>query len=594
VATLRLLPLAARGADWLAVRGRRLTASLASWQLSRMPARQGGAALLLTLAVATGTLALAQHASWLRSASDQAAFATGGDVQVDSSVPLAPGAAGDVTAAAGVTSAMAVSDNQTSAGEVIGIGTAQAARVVRLRADQSPLPATRLFSTVTPATAGPGAVLTAAKPGATAGAIRFTAVLGPAAPAPAAGLAAQLGPVAVTLTVLDRTGSAYQVPAGTLAADGRPHLLTASLGGDKAAYPLRVAAITAAFLVPLQAGPAATLTLGGLPLAGWIQQASAPVPVDLPPNGVALPSDGQTAITAQAAAFTFAPGHAPEVQVSQAGGQTQVPAQLLLLPRSAAVPSIPAIATKAFMDANNLTPGSVVAASLGGAQVPLRIAAVVASFPTVTGANGALVTDLGSLQEYLAQRSLFPLAVSQWWLATEGARIPAGLSAALPAGTVVTGATTLAAATAGDSLSAAPQEALLAMAAAAALLAVTGFWVSIAADVRRRRGETALLAALGVTRLGAAAQLCLEKLLLSVPSAALGVLLGALVAELLVPAVTLNAAAQLPTPPALTVDDLPKAIGLALVVAVLPAVAAAFAAARRPDPAAELRAAEEA
>ncbi len=64
VVTLRLLPVAARAGDRLAARGRRLTASLASWQLSRQPLRQGGAALLLVLAVATGTLALAQHASW--------------------------------------------------------------------------------------------------------------------------------------------------------------------------------------------------------------------------------------------------------------------------------------------------------------------------------------------------------------------------------------------------------------------------------------------------------------------------------------------------------------------------------------------------
>jgi ABC-type antimicrobial peptide transport system permease subunit len=151
-----------------------------------------------------------------------------------------------------------------------------------------------------------------------------------------------------------------------------------------------------------------------------------------------------------------------------------------------------------------------------------------------------------------------------------------------------------AAATVGDTLSAAPQQAVLAMAAAAALLAVTGFWVSIAADVRRRRGETALLAALGVTRRAAAVQLCLEKLLLSLPSAAIGVLLGTVVARLLVPAVTLSPAAQLPTPPAVTVTELPQAIAFAVAVAVLPAVAAALAAARRPDPAAELRTAEEA
>ena len=83
VVVLRLLPLAAMVADWLAARGRGLLAALASWQFSRMPVRQGSAALLLVMAVAAGTLALAQHQSWTRSASDQANFAAGADVQVD-------------------------------------------------------------------------------------------------------------------------------------------------------------------------------------------------------------------------------------------------------------------------------------------------------------------------------------------------------------------------------------------------------------------------------------------------------------------------------------------------------------------------------
>jgi len=244
------------------------------------------------------------------------------------------------------------------------------------------------------------------------------------------------------------------------------------------------------------------------------------------------------------------------------------------------------------MNTNSLTVGSVVPTSLGGAQVPLRVVAEVASFPTVTAPGGALITDLGSLQENLARQSLPPLPVGPWWLATTGGGVPASLTARVPAGSGIASAAALATAAAGDTLSAAPQQALLAMAAAAALLAATGFWVSIAADVRRRRGETALLAALGVTRRGAAAQLCLEKLLLSLPAAALGVLLGTLVAWLLVPAVTLTPAAQQPTPPAVTVADLPQVIAFALAVAVLPAVAAALIIVRRPDPAAELRAAE--
>ncbi|HEV3290549.1 MAG TPA: FtsX-like permease family protein, partial [Streptosporangiaceae bacterium] len=67
VLALRLLPIGGKAGDRLAARGRWLTAPLASWQISRQPIRQGGAALLIVLAVATGTLALAQRQSWTRS-----------------------------------------------------------------------------------------------------------------------------------------------------------------------------------------------------------------------------------------------------------------------------------------------------------------------------------------------------------------------------------------------------------------------------------------------------------------------------------------------------------------------------------------------
>jgi hypothetical protein len=331
-------------------------------------------------------------------------------------------------------------------------------------------------------------------------------------------------------------------------------------------------------------------------LVGWTQQASTPNPINFSPRGVAEPSDGETHITAQAATFTFGAGYAPAVAtgVAGVGPIQQVAAQLLLLPHEPRVVSIPAIATRAFMNANSQQIGSVVPESVDGATVPLRIVAEVASFPTVTTPGGALITDLGSLQAYLARQTLPPLPVTQWWLTTAGGRVPPALTASVPAGTGITSAAGLTTANTGDPLSAAPQLALLAMAAAASLLAIMGFWVSIAADVRERRAGAALLAALGVTRRGAAVSLCLEKLLLSLPSAALGVLLGTLVARLLVPAVTLSPTARQPTPPALVLYDLPQAIALALVVAIVPVVIAALAATRRPDPAADLRAAEEA
>jgi len=604
VAALRLLPLAARTTDRLAARGKGLVASLAGWQFSRMPIRQGSAALLLIMAVAAGTLALAQHESWTRSASDQAIFATGGDVQVNLPAQLEPGGVGAVTDARGVTHSLAVAaDIQASPGEMIAVDSAQAPQVARLRGDESRLPAVSLFRAITPSGGLPGAVLPAPQPGARAGTIRLTAALGQHPPVSTRGsraLAVQLGPVTVTLTILDATGSAYQVAAGTLVADGLPHLLVASLGGDQARYPLRVAAITATYLMPLRAAPSLTLTVSGLPLAGWTGDASSPaLDVFQASQGLPLPTTppGRVSahITSRAATFTFSSGYGQETTGGAAPpSTTAIPAQLALLPAAARVTTIPAIATEAFMETNAAVIGSVVPVSVEGEEVSLRIVAEVTSFPTVTAPGGALITDLGSVQEYLARQSAPPLPVTRWWLATANGSVPPALTASVPAGTDITSAAGLATAVTSDPLSAAPQLALLAMAAAAALLAITGFWVSIAADVRQRRTEAALLAALGVTRRGAALQLCLEKLLLSLPASALGVLLGLFVARLIVPAVTLTPTAQQPTPPAVTQYDLPQVIALALAVAVLPAVVAVLAATRRPDAAAELRAAESA
>jgi hypothetical protein len=605
VIMLRLLPLAARTTDRLAARGKGLVTSLAGWQFSRMPVRQGGAALLLIMAVAVGTLGLAQHESWTRSASDQAVFATGGDVQVNLTVPLSPGDVGGVTGARGVTHSLAVAaDIQASPGEVLAVDSVQAPSVARLRGDESRLPPASLFHDIAPASGLPGAILPAPQPGAPTGTIRLTATLGLQPPASAAdnrALAAQLGPVNVTLTILDATGSAYQVATGPLVADGLPHQLVASLGGKQARYPLRVAAITARYLMPLPFASPLTLTVSGLPLAGWTGEASSPSLDDIlsneavpPPS--APPGPVSAHVTNGAATFSFSSGFGEDTTGSLPATPSivPIPAQLTLLPRAARVAAIPAIATAAFLDTNSVVIGSVVPVSIEGEQVPLRIVASVTSFPTVTTPDGALIADLGNIQEYLARQSASPLPVTQWWLATADGGVPPALTASVPAGAEITSAAGLATAVTSDPLSAAPQLALLAMAAAAAFLAITGFWVSIAADVRQRRTEAALLAALGVTRRGAALQLCLEKLLLSLPSCALGVLLGVLVARLIVPAVTLTPTAQQPVPPAVTQYDLPQAMVLALAVAVLPAVVAVLVATRRPDPAADLRTAESA
>ncbi|HEY2504998.1 MAG TPA: ABC transporter permease [Streptosporangiaceae bacterium] len=606
VVLLRLLPAAARAGDRLAGRGRRLTGSLASWQVSRQPLRQGGAALLLVMAVATAALALAQHASWSRSASDQGAFTAGADARVDTPAPLAPGATGTIVRATGVQQAMAVSaEPDEMPSELLAIDGAQAAGTVQIRTDQTALPAARLFDRITPKTT-PGTPI----PG-RPDAIRLTAALAPSglpvqtggvlpiSTGQASAIARELRPVAVTVTVADSTGDMYQLDAGTLTADGRAHVLQASLGGGDASYPLRLVQIALAYQLPADQNAALTLTLTGPTLGGWQPSASS-VDLQVLQSGsfgletvgkAAQPSKGTWRANGDSARLAFDSGFG--LAASFGGSPESISGQVVLnAPAGSALAPLPAIATSAFADANDLGTGSVVQGTFNDLQVPLSIVAVVKSFPTVTGSNGALIVDLAAIQERLVSQGAAPLVVTEWWLATADHQIPATLSRALPPGSAVTGAAEATSALRGDPLTAAPQEALLALAAAAALLAITGFWVSIAASVRQRRGENALLAALGVSRRSAALQLCLEKLMVSLPAAVLGVILGTLVASLLVPAVTLSASATRPVPPPVTLFDLSQTLPLAAVVAFLPALTTALIMVRRPDPAAELRAAE--
>ncbi len=604
IAALRLLPAAGRAGDWLAARGRRLSAALASWQISRQPVRQGTAALLVVLAVATGTLVLAQRQSGIRSDQDQAAFTVGADVRVTSTGPLTAAQAGTISRLPGVRHAMPVTAFPAPAagGETLAIDARQAAAVALLRPDQSPLPADRLFARIVPAGPAPGIPL----PGEPAQ-IRLTARAGPAS--------LPLAPVIVTLTAEDADGDAYQLPAGTLPGDGRPHVLTARIPGGTAIYPIRLTAITASYTLPAaRATVPAVLTVdrlngepGTAPVPGsalktWQAAASSPemsgVRATFPgPSGPSALPVGGAASTGPATAsgprvVTFDPGYGQAASGIPGVPPLPVTGQVSLTAVAPVPAAVPAIATESFLTANSASVGSTVQAAVGGATISARIVAAVATFPTVGAGGDALIVDLATVQNILARETGTLAEPSQWWLATAGGQVPAGLAGSLPAAATVTSSAGLAAALRDDLVSAVPRDALLVVVLAAAVLAITGFCVSIAASVRLRRPENALLAALGVPAGAAARQLSLEKLMLSVPSALAGLALGAGLAELLVPAITLTTAATAPIPPVLVQFGWAQTAALAVAVAVIPVLVAALAMARRPDPAAALRTAE--
>ncbi|MFZ0190318.1 MAG: ABC transporter permease, partial [Streptosporangiaceae bacterium] len=599
-------PAGGKAGDRLAARGRGLTGALASWQISRQPIRQGGAALLIVLAVATGTLALSQRQSWTRSDHDQAAFSAGADVRVDTSQPLSAAQAAGVAQLPGVQDAMPVATfpQTVSNSQLLALNSSQAADVALLRADQSPVNPTTLFGKI--ARTGPPSG--AALPG-HAAQVQLTARIGPAS--------LGLAPVTVNVSVQDASNNVYQLDAGLLPADGKDHTLTVTLanqpggsgaGAGSALYPLRLTAVSLDYTLPARkahgpatftldsfsAGPGTTQVpgsaLGAWPAAG----SSTELAGARQTTGTAGPS-GLPAVTAKGASgrvlsVTLDPGYG-----LAASGSNAPPSQVggeLTLTGTPPVTALPGIATRRFLAAANASVGSVVQADVNGGVLSVRIVGQVTTFPTVTGSGGGLLVDLGRLQDVLASSSLSPAQPNQWWLATTGSAVPAGLAGDLPPGSDVTSQAGVAAGLLTDPLSTVPQQALLVVAIAAAVLAITGFCVSIAAGVRQRRAENALLAALGVPPRAAAGQLCLEKLMLSLPSAAAGLILGVVLAELLVPAITLTSSATTPVPPVIIQFGWAQILPLALAVAVLPVLAAALTVARRPDAAAALRAAE--
>jgi hypothetical protein len=594
---VRLLPVAARIADRAAARSRRLGVAMASWEISRRPVRQGASVLLVVLAVATSTLALAQHQSWRRSAQDQASFSVGADVRVDLPESVRPDQAESIVHSAGVLAAMPVAQlNATSGDQVLALGARQAPATVLLRSDLSPLGARQLWSRIEPA--GPDGL---AVPGRPAG-LEVTASLGRSA--------AELGPEQVTVIIEDAAGVSYELPAGSLPADGRSHHLVAILSPrGAAAYPVRLTGLTVSYTLPARRAPAAVLTVSGIAaaagpqgpvrapfasgraLGGWQPQMSA---IGLS-QALAAASFGRSPAGQQSVAswrqagragqaLTFDPGYG--TLANNAGPPTPIPGLVTLSVAPVSGP-VPGIATGAYLAANDVAVGQRLTVTLGNVLVPVRIVAEVAAFPTVSGPGGGLIVSLTTMQALLTGHAAGILPVSQWWLRTSSAAVPR-----MPAGAAVTSRQRTAAALVANPMSAVPQQALVAIAAAAVLLAALGFSVSVTASVRERRAQSALLAALGVSRAAQAALLCLEELMLSLPAAAAGLLLGAAVARLLILSVTLTATATLPVPPVLIQFPWLLAAALALAVAAVPVIAAALTVGRRPDPAAQLRASE--
>ena len=457
---LRGLPLLARLADKATDHERRLAAAMVSWQIARRPIRQAGPVLLVVIATATTTLALAGYASWRQSAADQAAFAVGSDVRVDAAGELPLGATGEITQAKGVTAATSASlASISNGGQLIALDASTAGKTILLRPDLSSLPLSALWQRITPRQ--PSGLALPGQPER----LEVLATLGAGPHTSAAEVRSALGSLTVMAWVQDAGGATYEIPANASPpADGQPHSLVFTLSGSRqASYPLRLLGFTLTYTLPpydpasptsaptarlsveslavaaTASGPFGRPFAHGAALAAWQGTGtSAKVPTGPPnPYGAMPPSDGAApsilgwhSAAGGARQLTFNTGHDPSVAVelSVALGPGVATGQVAIM---AQPPSqvVPAIATSGYLAANKLSIGSTISVSLSGLPVTVRIVASVANFPTVFGQNGALIADLAEINDLLAANLAMPLPVTRWWLSTADSRVPR-----LPAG----------------------------------------------------------------------------------------------------------------------------------------------------------------
>ena len=555
--SLRLLPLAAPLIDRAARRGSGLVLPLGGWQVGRRAARHAGPALLMTLALAVAALSTTALGILDRGAGDQAAFATGADVKV---VPQPDGGQAPpvqqrhavYAALPGVRAVTPVTDVQLAAGDtqvdVEGVNTAAVAATWHARAGGGPVPAIRSDLTGRPVAdllAGLGATVPDhgyAVPGRPT-ALPLTVRLSADGVAPG-----QEVPVRLTLTVEDADGLPSTLTAPLPVTDGTPYRVTLPLAGggrDGAArqYPLR---ITGMSLNMLGAHARRTyrlaISLPGVTTGGAWRDLT---------NDINAPADagcpglegGGTAVDAPVLCTSIAePGELFQGLLRGPDTTVRLPLwQIDLAPvHRGTPPPVPALVDDTLAATGQFTVGdTVVLTRTDEARVTVRIIGRIGAVPGFDRDHGRLLVDSRVLAAHLAAQGLAQPPDTFWWLSAKGGAAAAALRADPSLGAVATAAQAREDLT-HDPLRTGTRSVLLLCLVLAPAFAVVGFTLHTAMSARLRRREFALLRAIGVRRRQLAALLWTEQLWIALLAVVLGTVLGAALAVVIMPLVTVD------------------------------------------------------
>ncbi|MFF1529064.1 hypothetical protein [Cellulomonas sp. NPDC058312] len=552
VLALRLVPPAARAGERWAARSRGFVLPLAALEAARRP-RSATALLLLVLATATATSGVAWAATWDRSAGAQAAArvpAAATAVDVPGQL-LGQGAA----VRAADPAALPVTDRVTGLGTLVTGEDAIRLVGVDTRA--------ALTADLLPGGADWAAPLTALAPDAA-----DPPVL-PARIEDDGGVALRVSgstdaPVALhataTLVLDDGHGARVAAPADEVPLDGAAHDVRAAVPGGTAG-PARVVAVLVTLASPDLAGLDAGRTADVAVSVGW----SAP---DAERTGAG--ADGADA--ADAAAWTAAVPAPPTGEPATVLDPTLVPdpagadggvgllltaevdvPYLTLRPADVllagfAVPEVLPVAVGAGLAADaRLTTGDDLDVLVGRTTVPARVVGVL---PYVPGApdGPAVLVDLDALSRAALAAGETATLVDGWWLGSSDGAAP--LRAA---GADVTVRTEVATALRDGPLRVGVLAALGLLVVGAVALALVGSALHGAQTADDRGQEVARLLALGASPRSVAATHLTQHVAVDLLAVAAGTAVGAVVARVLTPALTVSESGAVAVPRALAV-----------------------------------------
>jgi len=582
---LRLLPVLSAVGERIAAHSRSLVAPLAAWEVGRRPSRASGAVLLLTLAVAVGSFSQAFLSTWRTSQQDQADLVVGTDVRLEhlDGAPYQQAAAVTGLADVGAVSPvlersvdLGSTDDRDSTTHTVGllaIDTTHAADVLRGRATPD---WQTLATPLVPDAPATGIAL----PGTVASIdVRLRTDTFPATVD---------GSLRTTLVLQDAHGTRTPVdlpPVGVRGADK-----VASVKLPEPAAGLQLVAVVSAF-APGESDDSGSGPVPDSPTGRVIVTLSDlsvhPAPAagsDDEPAPVAVPLSGGATWAGRAVSDAHFSPAVTRVQESADGLKISTSADVLQLMFGQVAFTVatfdqdrpvPVLATDTLLRALGIAVGDELTLDLDGATVHARIEREVPYLPGQPTGEG-LLADRDTLTRAAILASQPAPLLDGWWLEAADARVAGVVDAATEQdlGEVSSRVAARTLATEGP-LRVGVQAALAIVTAAAVALAVAGFAMSATVSVRTRRLELARLQALGASRSGLVRAVLLEHGILGVLGLLAGLALGALLATVVGPLVTVSAAGARPVPAVVVVWPWPVQLALVAVLLVLAGTAVA-------------------